>query len=175
MTVAVLAIFGTAGGGCVQLELADSTASPLYVPVIGKKYELSQDFIIRSVRVEVGAAPSFAYIFAKPAVYIPQYDPKSRLYDPRRRPGYVTRFETDLGFLPAGTRFSIIGALTREAPFARMNYLIMIEGVSSQLAGDLPVRLGERRGDERYLTPAANERAPVPNVQFFRPVAETAR
>jgi hypothetical protein len=171
MWLALAALAGS-GAGCVQLELTDSTTAPRYAPVIGRRYELTQDFIVRSVRVEVGEAPSFAYIIAKPAVYIPQYDPRSRRYDPQGKPGYVTRFVTDLGFLPAGTRFAVKGALTREAPFVRMNYLIEIEGSGGGLARDLPVRLGEQWGKEIYLAPMATGQAPEPYAPFFRPVVD---
>lgn len=172
VALVVLVIFGAAGGSCVQLELTDSTGAPRFVPAIGTMYELKRDFLVRSVKPEVGEAASYAYLLAKPAVYIPKYDPRSRRYDPQGKPGYVTRFETDLGILPVGTRFTISGALSREAPFSQMYYLIVLEGSSGRLVGELPVRLGERRGEEVYLTQDAKGRAPVPNGEFFRLVAE---
>ena len=50
--------------------------------------------------------------------------------------------------------------------------MIVLEGSSGRLVGELPVRLGERRGEEVYLTQDAKGRAPVPNGEFFRLVAE---
>ncbi len=165
-----LALLAGAGTGCVQLKLDNATGSARYAPVVGKRYELAQDFILQSVREEVGEAPRYARIIAKPIVYIPQYDPRNRRYDPRGKPGYVTRFVTDLGFLPAGTRFSVVGVLTRGAPMTQVHYVIAIEGDQSQIAGHLPVRLSEQWGKDVYLAPAAAGEAPKPCAPFFGPV-----
>ena len=83
--------------GCVQLATVDSTRDPLYAPMIGRTYELTQKFVVRGIQLIDQKSPDPAYILIMPP------------------PGIGGHLVTDLGLLAAGSRFRIVGVVTRRS------------------------------------------------------------
>lgn len=110
--------------GCVQLATVDSTRDPLYAPMIGRTYELTQKFLVRGIQLIDQKSPDPAYILIMPP------------------PGIGGHLVTDLGLLAAGSRFKIVGVVThRSELFPSTRYEIALEYPEQILSRGAPIRI----------------------------------
>jgi hypothetical protein len=148
--ILLLAIFQT---GCVQLATVDSTRDPLYAPMIGRTYELTQKLVVRGIQLIDQKSPDPAYILIMPP------------------PGIGGHLVVDLGLLAAGSRFRIVGVIThRSKLFPSTQYVISLEHPQLIQSGGAPVRIRDIPAWKLYDQPAAPDQPPGLNESYFRPI-----
>ncbi len=138
---------------CVQLAEVDSTDSPVYASMIGREFELKENLVARGIKLP----PKFAavdYILIMPL------------------PGIYSRYRIlDLGAVPAGSRFRIIGVVThRSKLFPITEYVISFSG--HRFGEDKPVRITSAAGAQLYLKPASPHEAPQLSERYFHVLEE---
>jgi hypothetical protein len=83
-------------------------------------------------------------------------------------PGIYSRYRiADLGAVPAGSRFKIVGAVThRSELFPLTEYVISFGEL--RFGEDKPVRITSAAGAQLYLKPVSPDDAPQLNERYFR-------
>jgi hypothetical protein len=148
--ILLLTVFQT---GCVQLAIVDSTRDPLYAPMIGRTYELTQKFVVRGIQLIGQKSPDPAYILVMPP------------------PGIGGHLVTDLGLLAAGSRFQIVGVVThRSELFPSTEYVIALESPELIRSGGAPIRINNVYAWKLYEKPAAPDQPPGLSETYFRPI-----
>lgn len=140
---------------CVQLAEVDSTSAPIYASMIGREYELKENFVARGVKLP----PKFDqvnYILIMPP------------------PGIASRYRiVDLGDMPAGSRFRIVGVVThRSELFPATQYVV--SSLNHPVAGSegRQIRIQDAAAWQLYVKAAAPDEAPQLNEKYFRSLAD---
>jgi len=139
--------------GCVQLAEVDSTHSPIYRGMLGREFELKEEFVVRGVKLP----PKFNevdHILIMPPPGI-----------------YSTYRILDFGHMPAGRRFRIVGVVTHSfklVPFTQ--YVISFVDHRISQAEGRQVRIQDAAAWQLYVKPASPDEAPQLSERYFRPV-----
>jgi hypothetical protein len=135
--------------GCFRLAVFDATQSPVFASVIGTEYEL------RTALWAVGSRPET------------QVDPDYILLMPQ--PTGPRRYNVDLGSVPAGTRFRIVG-VSMLTPMINpsIQYVIAFSNYSNPRFGMLPVKIYNGKVFGLYLKVEQPNAAPGLNERYFR-------
>lgn len=140
---------------CVQLAEVDSTSAPIYASMIGREFELRENFVASGVKLP----PKFDevdYILIMPP------------------PGIASKYRiVDLGDLPAGSRIRIVGVVTRRSElFHSTRYVISL--LNHPLAGSegRQIRIQDAAAWQLYVNPASPDAAPQLSENYFRPLAD---
>ena len=145
--------------GCVQLKEIDSTRSPLFGRMLGNEFELLEEFIAIGVKGEYPSAELTSVLIMP-------------------RPGLaITRFLVELGRVPAGSRFKIVGVVTRTSKlFPSIEYAISFKDHSSPRSGNLLVRIPDGKVYfPAYVKPISPSEAPTLNERYFRSIGGTPK
>ena len=138
---------------CVQLAEVDSTPAPVYASMIGREFELREEFVARGVKLPPGF-DEVNYILIMPP------------------PGIASRYRiVDLGAIPAGRRFRIVGVVThRSELFPATQYVVSF--LNHPLAGSegRQIRIQDAAAWRLYVKPASPVEAPQLNEEYFRPL-----
>ncbi len=141
--------FALLHSGCFRLAVFDATQSPVFASVIGTEYEL------KTALSAVGQRPE------------PQVDPDYILLMPH--PIGAQRYNVDLGSVPAGTRFKIVGVLMPTSMiYPSTQYVIAFSNYSNPRFGMLPVKIYNGPVFDLYLKAEHPNAAPALNERYFR-------
>lgn len=137
---------------CVQLADVDATRSPRFATMLGQEFELKEPLLVRGVKHDARATtPDYALVMPSP--------------------GIGGRFIVDLGTLPRGTRFRIVGVTTHRASlFPSTRYVISLLDRSLPGAAGREILLSDAASWHLYLEPTSADAAPRLNERFFRPL-----
>ena len=153
LSFALILLGATFQTGCVQLAQVDSTHEPLYAPMIGRTYELTQPFVVRGIKLPDQISPDPAYILIM------------------HTPGIGGHLVTDLGLIAAGSRFRIVGAVTHRSKFfPSTEYVITLEYPELIRSGGSPIRINNVYAWKLYEQPAAQDQPPGLSEKYFRPI-----
>lgn len=151
LKVALAFLLATFATGCVQLATVDSTRDPLYAPMIGRTYELTQPFVVRGVRPIDQESSAPASILIMPP------------------PGIGGHLVTDLGLLAAGARFKIVGVIThRSKLFPSTQYVVALNYPELIRSGGAPIRINNVAAWKLYDPPTAPDQPPGLSKTYFR-------
>lgn len=136
--------------GCVQLAEVDSTHAPRFASMLGREYELREELLVRGVKRDArSAAPDYVLVMPPP--------------------GIGGRFIVDLGTLPRGTRFRIVGVTThRSRLFPSTRYVISLRDQAIADPADRDILITDTSSWDLYLAPSSPAEAPQLNPRFFR-------
>ena len=145
--------------GCFRLSEVDSTHSPFFARMLGNEFELLEEFIAIGVKGEYPSAEITSVLIMP-------------------RPGQaITRFLVELGRVPAGSRFKIVGVVTRTSKlFPSIEYAISFKEHSIPRSGNLLVRIPDGKVYfPAYVKPISPSEAPTLNERYFRPIGGTSK
>lgn len=141
--------------GCVQLARVDATADAKYRSLVGREFELREDFLACGVKQDS----------ARPAIHEVAIMPP---------PGLGGRFIVALGRIPAGSRFRIVGVTNhRSELFPKTEYVVLFLDHRIPGAEGKPVRIYNVALWPLYEKPAEAGAAPTLSERYFRPVTGT--
>ena len=139
---------------CVQLAVFDSSLNPKYGPMIGRQFALKEDFLVRGVRWDLRSTQP-DYILMMPAT----------------RPGIGGPEFTELGVLPKGIRFEIVGVVDRTSPlFPETSYVARFAPNTLANVDLASVRFSSSRLFPLFLKPASPDEAPQLSEAYFQPL-----
>ena len=142
--------------GCVQLAVVGSTQNPRYASMIGRQFALKEDFLVRGVRWDLRATRP-DYILMMPAT----------------KPGIGGPEFTELGVLPKGSRFEIVGAVDRTSTlFPETSYVARFAPDTIAQVELATVRFHSSHLFPLLLKPAAPGEAPHLSEVYFQPLPE---
>lgn len=143
--------------GCVQLAEVDSTRSPAFAPMIGREFELKEEFGAFGIKLP----PKFDHVD-----YVLIMPP----------PGIFSRYRIlDLGKIAAGSRFKIVGVVTRRSElFPSTEYVVSFADRDFGLADGTPIRINATSTWRLYTKPTSPESPPQLNERFFLPVGASS-
>lgn len=140
---------------CVQLAEVDSTSAPIYTSMIGREFELKENFVAQGVKLP------------------PKFDEVNylKIMPP---PGLASKYRiVDLGDLPPGSRIRIVGVVThRSELFPATQYVISL--LNHPLAGSegRQIRIQDAAAWQLYVKPASPDEVPQLSEKYFRPLAD---
>lgn len=156
LLIVFLASFQTA---CTQLEVLDSTQNPKYRSVIGRQFALKEDFLVRGVRWDLRAA-----------------QPDYILMIPATKPGIGGPEFTELGVLPKGSRFEVVGVVDRTSTlFPQTSYVARFAPGTLTQVDLASVRFHSSQLFPLFLKPASPAEAPQLSEVYFQPLAPHIR
>jgi hypothetical protein len=122
--------------------------------MIGRAFELREDFDAYGIKLPDQRTPDPAYIVIMP---------------PPRIGGHLV---LDLGRVPAGSRFRIVGVVTRRSKlFPSTEYTVFFDDARSFQANGKPVRIQATTPSWKlYVQPASPGEPPQMNEQYFKPL-----
>lgn len=145
----VLALFPSA---CVQLAEIDSSQAPEYRSMIGQRFELKEEFLLKGVKRDLRSkTPDYFLVVPRPGVGGPEF--------------------FDLGVVPRGSEFEIVGVVTHESKLFPMTaYVVRFANGTTGEANAAGVRLNAASGFHLYLKPASPQEAPPLNPRYFQAI-----
>lgn len=139
---------------CVQLAVVDSTLNPKYRPMIGRQFALREDFLVRGVRWDLRSTQP-DYILMMPAT----------------KPGIGGPEFTELGVLPKGTHFEIVGVVDRRSTlFPETAYVARFAPNTLAKVDLASVRFNSSHLFPLFLKPASPDEAPQLSEAYFQPL-----
>ena len=154
----VSTVLTTLQSRCVQLGEVDSTHSPAFATMIGREFELKEEFLVRGVKLP----PKFDQV--NYALIMPP-------------PGIYSKYRiVDLGHFDAGSRFKIVGVVTRHSElFPSTEYVIAFADRSFDEVEGQQVRITAASSWKLYVKPDARDAAPQLSERYFHPVEKSSR
>lgn len=141
---------------CVQLAEVDSTDSPVYASMIGREFELKENLVACGIKLP------------------PEFDEVDHVLI-MPPPGIYSRYRIlDLGAVPAGSRFKIVGVVTHLSELFPITEYVISFG-EHRFGEDKPVRITSASGAQLYLKPVSPHEAPRLSERYFRPVENAPR
>ena len=137
---------------CVQLAEVDSSQSPKYRSMIGREFALKEDFHVLGVKRDLRST-----------------EPDYILIIPAAKPGIGGPEFFDLGAVPAGSRFKIVGVIERRFKFLPQATYVA-DFASDALSGAklVAVRLRDSHVHPLYSTPISPSDPPQLNERYFQ-------
>ncbi len=144
--------------GCVKLTVVDSTHSPVFASMVGAEFELVEEFMAIGTKWD---SRSVAF--------------DSILVAPQERRSFTSRY-VDLGRVPAGSRFKLVGVETRWRFSPSNQYVIAFTNHTIPQSANLPTTIPDYMVSfPAYVKAKIPSEAPSLNERYFRPLGRTSK